>query len=102
MRINCWQHMKMSYCPWFQYCYAAVTIHELFMTPGEAWHLEDEEEGKMPLTSCTSGHVDEALFASRLPRHYFHSSHTHSTPSHSQAPPSTGSHKGRHIIIVKQ
>lgn len=59
---------------------------------GEAWQLEEEEDmGGSMCGSRPSGHVDEALFTTRIPRHYFHSTQG-STGTSSQSHSGTSSH----------
>lgn len=59
---------------------------------GEAWQLEEEEDmGGSMCGSRPSGHVDEALFTARIPRHYFHSTQG-STGTSSQSHSGTSSH----------
>ncbi|CAI8030277.1 hypothetical protein GBAR_LOCUS17169 [Geodia barretti] len=59
---------------------AVGTIRLPLKNRGDAWQLEEEEEemGGRGRGGRPSGHVDEALFSTRIPRHYFHSS----LPSH--------------------
>ena len=68
----------------------------LCVFPGDAWQLEEEEEemGGRGRGGRPSGHVDEALFSTRIPRHYFHSS----LPSHHHT--ITASH--HHTITASQ
>ena len=50
--------------------------------------------------SRPSGHVDEALFTTRIPRHYFHSTHSHTgTSSQSYTGMHSHSHLGTHSLM---